>query len=342
MSNLTVLTNNNIKSIDITVLGGCSLDQIFYQNQDGSWNDKADIYSAGGKGSNQAVAASRAGASVRIISRLKNDSIGSVILDNLKLNGIDTSCVELVDDIENDTTKIYINKDDRDNEMHRQDDAINSFTPDMIDKYKDQLLSSKLVLAQTKVKKELVIRLIDFCHKYSIPIIITPSKPKKLSITDDYKTKELIDKINYITCNKEECQILFGTDNIEECVTNYPNKLIVTLGRNGVIYHDGNKIIKIPAIKGVKVVDTVGAGDTFCGNFAASLINGCELKEAIYRAQIAAEIKIGQKSAQDGMPYKEQLDEYIKAYERGISFEKINVSKRKSFIFDKKIIDKKI
>ena len=64
---------------------------------------------------------------------------------------------------------------------------------------------------------------------------------------------------------------LFGTDDIESCVSMYPNKLIVTLGCQGIMYHNGNEIVKIPAIPVKHVEDTTGAGDTFNGNFAAAM-----------------------------------------------------------------------
>ena len=61
---------------DVCVFGGCSLDQTFFQKVDGSYNEMPDVIAPGGKGANQAVAASRAGAKTTIISRIGNDEIG--------------------------------------------------------------------------------------------------------------------------------------------------------------------------------------------------------------------------------------------------------------------------
>ena len=65
--------------------------------------------------------------------------------------------------------------------------------------------------------------------------------------------KELLDKITYITANKKECETIFETTDIDSCLAMYPNKLIVTLGPDGVAYHDGEKIVRIPAIEVEKV-----------------------------------------------------------------------------------------
>ena len=68
---------------DICVVGGCSVDQMFYQQIDGTYNETPDMIVPGGKGSNQAVAAARAGAKVTMITKLGKDNIGNKIIENL-------------------------------------------------------------------------------------------------------------------------------------------------------------------------------------------------------------------------------------------------------------------
>lgn len=295
---------------DICVFGGCSLDMTFYANLDGSYNSEPSIMAPGGKASNQAVAASRAGAKTTIITRIGNDDIGNVILDNLKANDIDTSNVEVIDGLNNDAAYVYVNEVDKDNDIKRIVGAVDSFTPDMVDKYKDVLLSSKIVVAQMKIPKEVSVRLINFCYDNNIPIIITPCRPKKLDINLK-ENQDLIEKISFITCNKDECISIFGTDDILECVRRYPNRLIVTLGEDGLIYNNGTEDVHIPAPQKDFVEDTTGAGDTFSGNFAAFIAQGETLSKAIERAQYAAGMKIRFKTAQKGMPYKNELDQFI-------------------------------
>ena len=98
---------------DICVFGGCSLDQTFFQNVDGSYDETPNSIAQRGKGSNQAVAASRAGTKVTMISRLGKDDIGKRILDNLNLNGVDTSHIEMVDGLKNDSCNIYVDINDK-------------------------------------------------------------------------------------------------------------------------------------------------------------------------------------------------------------------------------------
>lgn len=102
---------------DVCVLGGCSLDMMFYQKVDGTYDDAPEMKVPGGKGSNQAVAASRAGAKTTIITRIGKDDIGRNILENLKFNMIDTFNVEMVEGLKNDYSNIKINLKDKDNEI---------------------------------------------------------------------------------------------------------------------------------------------------------------------------------------------------------------------------------
>lgn len=294
---------------DVCVFGGCSLDQMFYQKTDGSYSDIPEISVPGGKGSNQAVAAARAGAKTAIISRIGKDEIGKSILENLKFNMVHTAGVEMVEGLDNDCSSIYINLADKDNDIKRVVGAIDSFTPDMVDRYADTILSSRIVLSQLKAPKEVTERLINFCHENNKFLILTPCRPQKLSVAEEGNL-ELIDKIDLITCNQKECETIFGTDDVEDCVRRYPNKLIVTLGSNGLMYYNGERIIKMPSIM-VDVLDTVGAGDTLCGNLAAALAAGLDLQHALRRAMYASTMKIKVKTAQAGMPYKEDLDSFI-------------------------------
>lgn len=290
---------------DICVFGGCSLDQMFYQNVDGTFGETPSLKVQGGKGANQAVAASRAGANVVMLSRIGKDEIGKNIIDNLAYNGIKTSFIEVVDGLENDYSNIYIKLKDKDYDIERFGKAIDSFYPEMVEKYSEVILNSKIIVCQLKCPIETTEKLIDFCHKHDKPIILTPCRPNKLT-----NRLDLVDKISLITCNEKECKTIFETEDIEECIKRYPNKLIVTLGKDGLIYHNGTRIVKMPSLD-VNVLDTTGAGDTLCGNLAALLAKGSTLRHALRKATYASSMKIQVKSAQEGMPYKEELEEYI-------------------------------
>ena len=295
---------------DICVFGGCSLDMMFYGDNNGEYRGNPDKLVPGGKAANQAVAASRAGAKVTIITRIGDDRIGKKILDNLEYNEVITSNVELIEGLENDSAHIYIDSITKDNQIIRHTNASDSFGSGMVERYKDVLLNSKIILAQLKVPKIVTEELINFCYQNNKTLIITPSHPQKLNINED-NNKELIDKITYITANKKECLKMFNADNVEECITEYPNKLIVTLGSEGVMYHNGKEIIRIPTPIVDDIKDTTGAGDTFNGHLAYGILCNLDLHQAIERAQYAAVMKIKVETAQQGIPHRQDLDDFI-------------------------------
>lgn len=209
-------------------------------------------------------------------------------------------------DVENDYANIYINMKDKDDEINRHSGAIESFTKDRFENNKETILNSSVIVCQLKCPIEVTEELINFCYKNNKLLILTPCRPDKLKGRED-----LIDKISIITCNRSECTIIFETDNIEECVKKYPNKLIVTLGSKGLIYYDGNRIVKMPVLD-VDAIDTTGTGDTLCGNLAFELAGGIDLRHALRRSMYASSLKIQVKSAQEGMPYHEDLDRFLR------------------------------
>lgn len=295
---------------DLCILGGCTLDETYFQNIDGTYNEKPDLTVPGGKGANQAIAASRAGSKTVILTRLGNDEKGKQILENLNKNGVDTSYVEMVDGIENDCTRIKVNINDKNNKKERFTEAINTFTPDMVQKYRNVILASKIIVCQLKTKKEVTEELINFCYANNKPVVLTPDCPEKFRFSD-IKNKELYAKVAMIVCNKRECIQLFESDDIPKYIKMFPNKLIVTYGGEGLLYHDGQQFVHIPAVK-TDVVDTVGAGDTLTGNLCSFLLAGKDLKTALTKASYAAALKVQQPTAQKGMPTLEDLRLFIK------------------------------
>ena len=86
---------------------------------------------------------------------------------------------------------------------------------------------------------------------------------------------------------------------------------------SGELYFDGKKIVFEKALEGLKVVDTTGAGDTFCANFVSVLFEGGDLQTAVRKAICSSSIKIQKKGTQTGMPKKRQRDKlFFETYEK--------------------------
>ena len=118
--------------------------------------------------------------------------------------------------------------------------------------------------------------------------------------------RQLIEKITYLTPNEKEFQDIFPELAISEGLEKYPNKLFITLGSKGVIYHDGDKEVLVPAYK-VSPVDTTGAGDTFNGAFGLALTKGLSIEQSVKFGNLAAALSIQKFGAQGGMPTMEEM-----------------------------------
>jgi len=254
---------------------------------------------SGGKGANQAIAAARLGGEVDFIGCVGDDSDGDFLLENFGRNNVNHKMVLKKENVL--TGKAYITVCNGENQIIVISGANEHVTKEIIDI--EAILNSDMVLVQLEVPLKTIEYVVDLCYENKIPIILNPAPATKLS-------EDLIRKVTYLTPNESEAELIFGTDDYESLVSKYPKQLIITLGSKGSIFKDKNAIHKIDTIP-VKVVDTTGAGDTFNGALAVSLLNNETLLDAVKFATLAATIKTTKLGAQEGMPTMEGVKNYI-------------------------------
>jgi ribokinase len=83
--------------------------------------------------------------------------------------------------------------------------------------------------------------------------------------------------------------------------------LVVTLGGDGAVALTPEGEIRVPAMR-ITPVDTVGAGDTFCGALAAGLEAGLPMGDAMKRAAVAGALACLKPGAQPSIPTKAEID----------------------------------
>lgn len=287
----------------ITVVGSMSTDFVvtttIKPNQGETVFGEKFATAFGGKGANQAVAASRLGMEVAIAGAVGTDDFGVAILNNLIENGVDVACVERVTHAESGSAHIVLY--DNDNSIIVIPAANNEVKPETIKKFTQQLLSSDLVILQNEIPQNTNEAIIDFCWEHGIKTLLNPAPAR--FIADEY-----IEKVTYLTPNEHESAIMFPDQSRSEILAKYPNKLVITLGAMGAIYHDGKKEEIVPAFE-VQPVDTTGAGDTFNAAMATALLQGLKMSEALRFANLAAAISVQGFGAQGGMPTLEKMKE---------------------------------
>src|SRR5690606_16015414 len=252
----------------------------------------------GGKGANQAVAAARLGAEVSMVGCVGNDGFGEEIIKNFTENHVLINNVERVTHFETGTAHITLA--DGDNSIIVVKGANDAVTPDFVEKAIDTIRTSNIVLIQQEIPEETVEYVAEICFANDVPLLLN-SAPARLIKTS------VIEKVTYITPNETEASILFQNEDIHEVLKKYPNKLLVTEGKNGVRYHDGEKEVVVPSYS-VEAVDTTGAGDTFNAAFAVAVAEGKNIQDSIRFANRAASLSVTKFGAQGGMPTREEVE----------------------------------
>lgn len=252
----------------------------------------------GGKGANQAVAAARLGAEVTMIGCVGDDSFGETILSNLKSNGVMTNHVEPVTGMESGTAHIILAEGD--NSIVVVKAANDRITPDYVEQAAAVIKAADIVLIQQEIPEETVVHVSELCANYQVPLMLNPAPARPVPSV-------VIERAAYITPNEHEAAILFGDEPLGDVLRRYPNKLIVTEGKRGVRYFDGNEEVVVPGYQ-VDAVDTTGAGDTFNGAFAVALSEGMSIADSLRFANRAASLSVMKFGAQGGMPSRLEVE----------------------------------
>jgi len=287
----------------VVVVGSINVDMVFTSNVRPKAGETVlgSSFSIipGGKGANQAVAASKLGAETCMIGCVGQDSNGEFSVKNLKQMNVDTNCIKTIQGIPTGVANIVVAE--QDNSIIVISGANYEITRQTVDKYKDVILSADIVLLQLEIPLDAVEYTADLCKKNNVKVLLNPAPAVELP-------NSLIENVSYITPNEHELTIILGKQNTpDEMFKKYPNKLIVTMGSKGVKYYDEKKMKLIPSCE-VEVVDTTGAGDTFCGALGAALVKGDILEDAIKFANKAAALSITKLGAQSGMPTLEEIN----------------------------------
>ena len=261
-------------------------------------------YIPGGKGANQAVAMARLGAEVEMFGCVGDDSNGRMLIENLQANGVKTAHIRKIKGIPTGLAVITVGE--KDNTIIVIAGANAQVSCEYIDSIKKELLTFDYVVMQHEIPEETVAYVTELCYEKGIKVILNPAPARPVS-------KEVLNKITWLTPNEHEAKILFGEETgTEELLKKYPEKLVITLGSDGVAAakKDGT-VIHIP-VRPAKVADTTGAGDTLNGAFCTKIAEGTGLEEALSFANTAASLSTEKFGAQAGMPTRNEVKQEMK------------------------------
>jgi ribokinase len=248
----------------------------------------------GGKGGNQAVAASRAlgGQGVVLVGAVGNDALGHDALEALRAEGVATS-VAMRPGVPTGVALICVGPDGE-NQISVAPGANAELTAADVTSAFGQVHEIGVVLASLEVSQAAVRAAAAWCSEHETPLIVNPA-PAQLWVAD------VASLAAYVTPNEHEL----------EAMGSLPDGVVVveTRGPEGVIIRRGGRETRVEAPK-VEAVDTTGAGDCFNGVFAAGLAEGDDVINAVRRAVVAAALSVTKVGAREGMPTREELESF--------------------------------
>ncbi|PYE87452.1 ribokinase [Phyllobacterium leguminum] len=291
----------------ITVIGSINLDLIartMHLPKPGETVSGSDFQSApGGKGANQALAAARAGARVRMVGAIGNDAFGGESMALLDEGGVDLS---LVRKAEVATGIALITVEASGENVIVVVPGANGTVS--LGDVKAAGLSGGHLLLQHEIPLATVGAALKAARENGTISILNIAPWRD-------EAADLLPLADIVIANETEFDLaasrlkLEGADR-ESRMADFAAKtgrtVIVTLGADGLCAATPQEAFAMPAYP-VKPVDTVGAGDTFCGYLAAGLDMGLALKAACRQAAIAASLACLKPGAQPAIPFADEL-----------------------------------
>ncbi|MET4723706.1 ribokinase [Bradyrhizobium japonicum] len=259
------------------------------------------LYFPGGKGANQAVAASRLGVKTTLIGRLGKDSFGAELRTFLGAQGIDLGSVRDAD-THSGTAIITVAASDNTIVVIPGSNALVS-ADDVADA---PLAKGDVAVSQFEIPLPTIAAFFQRARSAGATTLLNPAPAQKMS-------SELLALVDILVLNETELGFLAGVELSEEDtaarIIEVARKLqaradqtiCITLGKRGVLALAGREEFAVPG-RAVKAVDTTGAGDCFVGALASQLASGVQLRAALAFANAAASISVQRMGAGPSMP----------------------------------------
>ena len=283
-----------------------SLDH-FVQKGETISSDALHIF-PGGKGLNQSVALGRAGVTVSHAGAVGKD--GDFLLELLKESCVNIKYIQVLEGVQTGTAIIQNDKSG-DNCIILYSGANHQITKEQIANTISDFEKGDFLVLQNEINgMESIMRVAE---EKGLKIVLNPSPMNE-------KILELpLQYVDYFVLNEVEAAQILGLENISEkdgekfvreLHDAYPRaKIVLTLGAEGSIYFDGEKLYRQRAYK-TEVVDTTAAGDTFSGFFIAGILRGDTVEQAMDTAARAAGIAISRPGAAPSIPKIEEVLEF--------------------------------
>jgi ribokinase len=263
----------------------------------------------GGKGSNQSVAAAMAGGDVHFITRLGQDPFGEMALATWARAGVHPAVTRHADSYTG-AAYIFIEAATGNNAIIICPGAAGDISAADVEAQAGLIGRARLFMTQLEQPMAAAVRGLELGRAAGAITILNPAPAAALPAG-------MLALCDYVTPNESEAEGLTGikvTDLVSaeaaarDLRVRGAGAAIITLGENGVLYHDADQTVHVPVMSAGKVVETTGAGDAFNGGFATALTEGRTAVEAIRFGNATAGISVTRPGTAPSMPARAEID----------------------------------
>lgn len=299
----------------IVVFGSNVLDLFFHQ-ADLPPHDQVKFLDSheeapGGKGANQAVAAARAGSTVKFYGALGDGGHGRQMYKNLGINKVDVSGVEMLEGVPSGLATIFINDADGKHKIVVSQGA--------------NLLARQATVPDSVLGKDTTVLVQGELPMKETEALILRAKAKgartvmNFAPADKPLSRELLQNLDVIILNEHEADAVGRMFNLQtsdktafsqELFNTFNLTTVVTMGGIGSIVTAPEGTYMVSPLK-IKPIDTVGAGDAYTGYFCAALDQGKSLEDAFKTASVAGSLACTKVGAQTALPMRDEVDQYL-------------------------------
>lgn len=261
----------------------------------------------GGKGANQAMAASRAGARVHFVSKVGTDQFSQFAFDHLSASDIHSFRLYQSEVEPTGNAIIYVSQEDGENMIAIYSGANKTLTDGEVAEMTHELAGSDVLLVQLENNFSATLNAMKLATTLGVRVIMNPAPFS----TDALACLQYVD---VLTPNETEASLLSGVevndlDSAKEAalaiVRQGAKRVIITMSSRGALILENGQFQHIAAFPALSV-DTTGAGDAFNGAFAAALAKGQTIAQAATYAAAFASLAVEREGASN-MPDHPQV-----------------------------------
>ncbi len=262
-------------------------------------------FAPGGKGFNQAVASARAGAPTAMVGCVGDDDMGAQFRSMLAAEGIDATAVQVRPGAGTGVGLPLVEPSGQNSivvvpRANRVVDAVQIIEAAPV------ITAAAVLVLQLELAVEAALAAARIAHERGVTVILNPAPVCPLPA-------ELLEHVDVLVPNEGELAALTGRPDLgpTEAAALLRDRwgldVVVTLGERGaLVVATGGEVSHVPALS-VRAVDTVGAGDVFCGYLAAGLAQGLGLARAVETANAAAAISVTRTGSAASAPTADEV-----------------------------------